>query len=119
MGASLPFKFFFHDFAFLFQKDLTKSTMADRSLNEYPQWGQQIRLQFFASRHPLHFIAASSNSLPQRGHFRGDFISASEKVKCQNPNVILRQAQDDVLNMLKDETMVRLRRELSRTLVEP
>jgi hypothetical protein len=36
-----------------------------------------------------------------------------------NPKLILRQAQDDGLKMLKNEIMVRPRRELSRTLVEP
>jgi hypothetical protein len=74
MGTSLSLKFFSHDFAFLFQKDFTKSTMADRSLKEYPQWGQHIKLQFFERRHPVHFIAPSSNSFPQRGHFKIDFI---------------------------------------------
>jgi len=74
MGASLLFKFFSHDFAFLFQKDLTKSTMADRSLKEYPQWGQHIKSQLFERRHPEHFISPSTNSFPQRGHFKIDFI---------------------------------------------
>jgi hypothetical protein len=74
MGASLAFQFFFHDFAFLFKKDLTKSTMADRSLKEYPQWGQHIRLQFFERRHPVHFVAPSSNFFPQRGHVNVVFI---------------------------------------------
>jgi hypothetical protein len=74
MGASLPFQFFSHDFAFLFQKDLTKSTMADRSLKEYPQCGQHIKSQLFERRHPEHFIAPSSNSFPQRGHFSVVFI---------------------------------------------
>jgi hypothetical protein len=36
-----------------------------------------------------------------------------------NPKFILRHAQDDGLEMLKNEIMVRPRRELSRTLVEP
>jgi hypothetical protein len=49
--------------------------MADRSLKEYPQWGQQRRLQFFERRHPEHFISPSMNSVPQRGHFKIDFIS--------------------------------------------
>jgi hypothetical protein len=35
------------------------------------------------------------------------------------PKLILRQAQDDGLKMLKNEIMVRPRRELSRTLVQP
>jgi hypothetical protein len=47
--------------------DLKKSTMAERSLKEYPQWGQQRRLQFFEKRHPPHFISPSTNSFPQRG----------------------------------------------------
>jgi hypothetical protein len=37
----------------------------------------------------------------------------------QMPKLILRQAQDDGLKMLKNEIMVRPRRELSRTLVQP
>jgi hypothetical protein len=48
--------------------------MADRSLKEYPQWGQHIKLQFFERRHPVHFIAPSLNSFPQRGHFNVVFI---------------------------------------------
>jgi hypothetical protein len=74
MGAPLRFRLFSHDFAFLFQRDLTKSTTADRSLKEYPQWGQHIKLQFFERRHPPHFIAPSSNSFPQSGHFNVVFI---------------------------------------------
>ena len=36
-----------------------------------------------------------------------------------NPKLILRHAQDDGLDLLKNKIMVRPRRELSRTLVEP
>jgi hypothetical protein len=74
MGAALSLKLFSHDLAFLFQKDLKKSTMADLSLKEYPQWGQQRRLQFLEKRHPEHFISPSMNSFPQRGHLTLDFI---------------------------------------------
>jgi hypothetical protein len=75
MGASLSLNFFLHDLAFLFKKDLKKSTMADRSLKEYPQWGQQRRLQFFERRHPEHFISPSMNSFPQRGQrYDVDFV---------------------------------------------
>jgi hypothetical protein len=52
--------------------DLKKSTMAERSLKEYPQWGQQRRLQFFERKHPeVHFISLSKNSFPQRGQRQG------------------------------------------------
>jgi len=54
--------------------DLKKSTMAERSLKEYPQWGQQRRLQFFERRQPAHFTSPSTNSFPQSGHFNVVFI---------------------------------------------
>jgi len=42
------------------------------------------------------------------------------KFKCQiKSKTILRQAQDNLLIKMADEIMVSLRRELSRTLVEP
>jgi hypothetical protein len=48
--------------------------MADRSWKEYPQWGQQRRLQFFASRQPEHFTSFSENCFPHSGHLY-DFSS--------------------------------------------
>jgi len=35
--VSFPIQFVVHDFPFLFHKVLKKSTIADRSLKEYPQ----------------------------------------------------------------------------------
>jgi len=49
--------------------------IADRSLKEYPQWGQQRRLQFFARRQPEHFTSFSENCFPHSGHLY-DFSSA-------------------------------------------
>jgi len=66
--------------------DLKKSTMAERSLKEYPQWGQQRRLQFFEKRQPAHFTSPSTNSFPQRGHFKIDFILVPVQ-NLRNPNV--------------------------------
>jgi len=45
--------------------------------------------------------------------------AVGRQISNQMPNLILRQAQDDGLEMLKFKIMVRPRRELSRTLVEP
>jgi hypothetical protein len=60
--------------------DLKKSTMAERSLKEYPQWGQQRRLQFFEKGQPAHFTSPSENSFPQRGHFNVVFIQFCLKI---------------------------------------
>jgi hypothetical protein len=68
MGILLHLRLSIHGFGFLFHNFFIKSMMADRSWKEYPQWGQQRRLQFFARRQPEHFTSFSKNCFPQSGH---------------------------------------------------